>query len=323
MIKQTSSNHQNNDSWDTYWKGTGDIGAFTSGGVSHPVIHSFWEDYFTTIKQDYEQPEILDIASGNGAIIATALAILDNKPNAITSLDISSAAIENIKNRFPTVKGIVSDASSIPLEDACFDIVTSQFGLEYAGQKAIPEVSRMVKDKGQLTLLLHSDSGSIHQECIQSLDAVERMKAAGFIPMAIEMFDAGFKAVAGADRTPYDEAAKKFSPAISELESIMTQYGQHVAGDTIIRLYNDVAQIHQRIQHYEPDEILNWLKKMDTELEAYAGRMSSMSQAAISELNFKEIQSFLCEQGFSIQRAETLNEPNQDIPIAWVLIATK
>lgn len=323
MTKLVSNTSQTSDSWNTYWQGTSDVGAFTSGGASHPAISAFWEEFFNDAEQNYESPHIIDIASGNGAVVECALTVFDTKPHEITSLDVSAAAVENINKRFPTVKGIVSDASAIPLKTGSFNIVTSQFGVEYAGHDAIIETARLVADGGTLVLLIHSDSGSIHQECLQSLDAIKRTQESQFIQCAFEMFDAGFKAVRGADRTAYDNAAKKLAPAIGKLEEIMKQYGTHVAGDTISRLYNDVDQIHQRIQHYEPEDILNWLQKMDEELVAYAERMSSMDQSAMNSSSFEELKSDLQTLNFSIENSGSLLVPEHNLPMAWVLIAKK
>ncbi|MBL4630811.1 MAG: methyltransferase domain-containing protein [Paraglaciecola sp.] len=319
----TANTSQTNKSWDKYWQGTGDIAAFTSGGVSHPAIRAFWIEFFNSAKQNYSKPSLIDIASGNGAVVESALAAFNGKQNQITSLDISGAAIENINSRFPTVKGIVADACSIPRESGSFTVVTSQFGVEYAGQDAIYEAARLVSTEGLLALLLHYDSGTIHQECEQSLNAIKRLQNSQFIVLAIEMFTAGFKAVQGGPRSAYESAAKKLAPAINELEAIMNEYGQHVAGDTIVRIYNDVGEIHQRIQHYDPGEILNWLKTMEGELDAYAKRMSSMSHSAINSTNFNVIKVGLIERGFSIERAETLLVQEHDFPMAWILIAKK
>jgi len=281
MNKNKSDNSHVADSWDTYWHGTGDIGAFSSGGVNHPAIRAFWDEFFQTVKRDYATPKIIDIASGNGAVVERALATFGDEQADFTCLDVSAAAITNIQVRFPQVNGVVTDARAIPFDSGSFDIVSSQFGVEYAGPEAITETARLIASGGRLALLLHNQTGSIHRECVESLDAIVRLQESRFIPYTTAMFDAGFKAVRGADRAPYESAAKQLSPAIRVLENIMKQYGQHVAGDTIARLYHDVNQIHQRIQHYEPDEVLDWLRKMDGELDAYAERMSSMSEAAI------------------------------------------
>lgn len=319
----TANTSQTNKSWDKYWQGTGDIAAFTSGGVSHPAIRAFWIEFFNSAKQNYSKPKILDIASGNGAVIECALEAFNDIPNELTALDVSEAAIKNINARFAQVKGIVSNANSIAEKSGSFDIVTSQYGVEYAGHDAILESARLVANSGLLVLLMHCDSGSIYVECQQSLDAIERTQTSCFIQLAIEMLDAGFKSVKGADRNPYEQAAKKLAPAITELESVMRQYGPHVAGDTISRLYNDVGQIHQKIQHYEPKEVLTWLNKMSEELNAYKKRMSSMCLSAISPEKFDMIKNDLQALGFFIETADKLFVPGSERPMAWALIARK
>jgi len=323
MKKHNSESSQVANSWDAYWHGTGDIGAYSRGGVNHPTILTFWDGFFQGVKQNYSMPKIVDIASGNGAVVERALATLGGEQANFTCLDVSGAAITNIRDRFPQVKGLVTDARSIPLDSGSFDIATSQFGVEYAGLEAINEVARLLAPGGRLALLIHSEAGSIHRECVESLDAVVQLKASRFIPYAIEMFSAGFKAVSGADRGPYEAAGKQLAPAIEALEAIMKQYGQHVAGDTIARLYNDVGQIHQEIQNYEPAEVLDWLSRMDGELDAYTGRMSSMSDSAVDSKTFRQICDELRSRGFTTECAEPLMAPDQNLPLAWVLIATK
>jgi len=323
MINSKSDSSQVAQSWDTYWHGTGDIGAYSSGGANHPAILAFWDEFFQSVKRDYTVPTIIDIASGNGAVIVRALAAFGDEKADITCLDVSDAAVTNIRSRFPHLRGLVADARSIPLDSGGFDVVTSQFGVEYAGLEAIDEATRLLAPGGRIALLLHNQAGSIHQECEESLDAIVRLQECRFIPYAIDMFSTGFDAVRGADRAPYEAAAKQLAPAIGALETIMQQYGQHVAGDTIARLYHDVGQIHQRIQHYDPGEILDWLNRMDGELDAYAGRMSSMSNCAIDSETFEQIVAGLRNRDYTIDRAAPLEIPDHKLPLAWTLIAIK
>lgn len=323
MNKHLSDTTQVADSWDTYWHGTGDAGNYSIGGVNHPAIRAFWDEFFQAVKQDYSAPKIIDIASGNGAVVERAMAIFGDQHADFTCLDISDAAIANIRDRFPHVHGIVTDARSIPLDSGSYEIVTSQFGVEYAGLEAINEVARLVAPNGRLALLLHSQAGSIHRECVESLDAIIRLQESRLIPYAIEMFSAGFEAVRGANRAPYEAAAKKLAPAVGVLEDIMTQYGLQVADNTISSLYNDVAQIHQEIQHYEPGDVLDWLNRMEGELDAYSGRMSSMNDSAIDSDTFKKICDGLRGHDYKIQHAVPLVVPDHELPLAWALIATK
>ncbi len=323
MNKPKTNTSPASKSWDTYWQGTADVGAYSGGGASHPAIRTFWIDFFKTTYKNYTKPVAIDIASGNGAVLECALEVFGADWDNLNCVDISTAAIANISQRFPRVTATVADASNIPFEDAGYDIVSSQFGVEYAGKEAIYEAARLVAGGGRLALLLHTDAGSIHQECCESLDAIERLQKSEFIPRAIEMFQTGFSAVAGAERKAYDAAADNLAPAITAVESILKQYGPQVAGDTIAKLYNDVAQIHQRIQRYDAEEVLNWLNKMESELLAYAERMSSMGEAAIDQQAFTDISNSLESQNFSIERAEPFTIPEQELAMAWILIATK
>ena len=37
------------ESWDTYWQGAQTSAAYTGGGSSHPLVLSFWDDYFHAV----------------------------------------------------------------------------------------------------------------------------------------------------------------------------------------------------------------------------------------------------------------------------------
>jgi ubiquinone/menaquinone biosynthesis C-methylase UbiE len=311
------------ESWETYWRGAFCGAAFTSGGITHPTIQSFWDEIFRTARAKNNTPKIIDIASGNGPVVDSAMRAFGGRLPDFTCLDISASAIRILEQRFPTVHTIVADARQIPLQSAGFDIVTSQFGSEYAGLEAMDEVARLVAPGGQLALLLHNRSGSLYRECAASLDAIERIQQAEFVPYAIDMFEKGFTACRGADRTEYDAAAKRLAPAVRELESIMTQHGRHVAGDLVTRLYDDVGTMHEHIQRYEPSEVLNWLNRMQVELQAFAGRMASMCDAAIGSKTFDRICEGLRRQAFTTVRAEALAEPDQPLPLAWALVAIR
>lgn len=310
------------ESWDTYWQGAQASAAYTSGGTSHPLALSFWSDYFADVQNHDGDPTFIDIASGNGGVVECANTAYDGQLPDFTCLDVSASAIHMLKERFPGVHGIVADAAAIPLDSASYDIATSQFGIEYAGLDALGEVTRLIAPGGELALLLHHRGGIIYTQCDASFSAVSEMQAAQFIPNCIAMFEAGFAVVDG-NRARYGAAGKKIAPAIQAMEAIMARHGTQVADGTIVRLYRDVRDIHARMRHYEPSEVLGWLERMQDEMEAYAGRMASMREVAIDATRFKQVHADLADKGFEILRAEPLAPADQGPPIAWALIAKK
>ena len=311
------------ESWDTYWQGAESSAAYTGGGSSHPLVLSFWLDYFREVRNRDGEIRILDIASGNGAVVESANTVFGGEPPEFTCLDISESAIRMLQKRFPGVHGIVADAAAIPVDAASYDIVTSQFGIEYAGLEAVEETARLVAPGGELTLMMHHQGGIIFQECGASLDAIREMQSANFIPACIAMFEAGYEALQGGDPARYGIAGKQFAPALRAMEAIMMQYGREVAASTILKIYRDVRTIHGRMRHYEPSAVIGWLEKMQTAVEAYTGRMASMRSAAIDADRFEQLCTDLAEKHFEILRAEPLANGDQDQPIAWVLISRK
>lgn len=310
--------------WDKYWHGAQEGAAFGSEGINHPAISSFWQQYFSSARGKFSSPKIVDVASGTGAVLESASRVYDGaKLPQFCCLDTSVWAINSIRQRFADVLGYVSDAKAIPLASASMDIGTSQFGVEYAGLDAIDEMARLIAPGGQIALVLHHRDGSIYKECADGLESVERLIASRFIPLSVKMFEAGFAIGRGADPDRFKEAARDVLPAFRSLEPLMDQYGVDVAGGLISELYNEVARIQNRIQHHDEAEVLGWLKRMDLELQAYIGRLSSMCRSALDVRTFSVACEKLKNMDYEIQRAESIKTSNEVLPLAWTLIAER
>ena len=310
-------------SWNTYWEGPHANAAYSSGGAGHPGILSFWSDYFRELQVREDSPRIVDIASGNGAVVGYAKIAFDEQLPEFTCLDVSSAAIDMLKSRFPDVDGIVADANTIPLESGAYDVAASQFGLEYAGLDALEEVVRLLSDNGELVLMLHHRGGSIFEHCNANLEAIRELQISRFIPLCIAMFDTGFASLKSGDRSDYSAAEKNLAPAITAMEAIFAKHGMDIADGTVVGLYRDVRDMHSRLRHYEPDEVGGWLSKMQGEVDAYEGRMASMCDAAIDAAAFDALRLSISDKGLAIIKGEALEISGDQLPIAWILIARK
>jgi ubiquinone/menaquinone biosynthesis C-methylase UbiE len=309
--------------WDAYWKNAEHTSAYSRSGVGHPAILSFWDDFFADVRANFEDARIIDIASGSGAVVERALAAFEGSLPDMTCLDTSAAALDSLKLRFPGVQTVVADARETTLDGGSFDIATSQFGIEYAGPEAIIEITRLVAPGGRVAFLMHKRSSVIYQQSKANLEAMNRVLDARFIPLAISMFEQGFAAVRGANRAEYEAAGEALAPAIAALEDVMTEFGTDVADGTIMRLYDDVATIHEGIQRYNPDEVLSWLHGINHEFQAFALRMSSMCESAIDQGAVDLLLGLLDENGFRTERAEPLRDSDTGPDLAWALIATK
>ncbi len=310
--------------WNAYWQGASGTDAFASGGLSHPGFPAFWALALGEFLASDAGGEarILDLATGSGAVIEALSLLPGAKLENLSCLDVSKAAIDGVKNRFANITGIVASANDIPLEAGQFNLLTSQFGIEYAGPAAIDEAVRLLAPGGSLLFLMHIRPGSLYRECGAAVEALHRTQQSGFVELTRNFFNSGFAAVRGADRAPYEAAARAMNPAIGELEAILSEHGEHVAGDTVLTLLNTVQTIHQRIGHYDPDEALRWLQSMENEIPLHEQRMASMRDAALDENAFRQICENLSNKGLTIDRAQPSHVEGDELPIAWVLQAS-
>ncbi|MBL4665762.1 MAG: FAD-dependent oxidoreductase, partial [Sneathiella sp.] len=80
---------------------------------------------------------------------------LSSKSDTLTRLPEfgTQSILEILKERIPRTKTYTCPADNVPLGDYSFDMVVSQFGIEYAGSTAFIEAARLVKNGGKLSIL--------------------------------------------------------------------------------------------------------------------------------------------------------------------------
>jgi SAM-dependent methyltransferase len=316
------------ESWSTYWQGAERAQAWSAGGSAHPRVIGFWEECFAFARDLNPTPRLLDIASGSGAVVGVAEEIFGRDVADITCVELSAAAVQILRERFPGATGIQADAGALPLAPASFDLVCSQFGIEYAGSAAFDEALRVVAGRGVVAVIAHYRDGFIHRQCRANRDATAAFTSAGFLAKSRAVFEAGFAALAAEGDSErlgerYRAAGQALAPAVREVEGLMSRYGREVADGTLVRVYRDVRDIHGRLSHFEAAEVLEWLERMEREIAAYHGRMASMCEAAIDAAEFRRWCENAAASGFDIIRDEPLAADGGDPPLAWTLVARR
>lgn len=312
--------------WDAYWRGSADGTAFGSDGVDHPLVRQFWVDVLSTLREDGRKLRLLDVASGRGAVVDVAHSVFGEDDVAVSCLDTSEWAIKSLLERFPSADGHVGDAKALPFSDGSFDIVTSQFGIEYAGLDAVDEMARVVAPGGALVLLMHLKGGMIDRECAGNVDAISDLQALGFIPAATRIFTEGRKCVqgeTGGSRRDYDAAVQDMMPVFRQFGDLLKKHGEEAAGGTLSMLHRETDRIYSRIMHHDLDEVLQWLQRMGEELVSYKGRMQSMCDAANEAPSFEALAKRLGEAGFSVTKSGPLRDDSMQQDVAWELVAMR
>lgn len=300
--------------WSQYWSGragqssgealTGKVGVETD-----PEIAQFWTQALSGLPKS---ARFLDMACGAGSVIrrAHSLGLSD-----LTGADISPDAIATLKLEFDNVKGVVTSADHTPFNDGSFDVVTSQFGLEYAGALgAAKEISRILAPKGSFIALCHMQGGAIEREVSQKKSDADAIMDSGFIAASRELFKAAY----GTDEAAFTAASQAFRVPQGKLLEIAKSRGG-LAG----HLYSGVQQLYTKVKNYAPKDVFGWLNGMEGEITAFQGRMGSMVEAALSREDADAISAELQSNGFTVEPMGVLSvrEPTEEI--AWIFQAVK
>ena len=309
-------------SWDVYWRGTHENAAHQEGGPQEAVLAEYWSRLFQGLGDQASPPRLLDLACGNGAVTGHALKASPRLTSCC--LDYSVSALLELRKRYPHTLCVAGDAGRLPFADSCFDVVTSQFGIEYAGPETIAEAGRMLAPGGLLAAILHLRDGGIYRECALNLQAVNAIRNSDLLSLARDAFNAGFDLNAGIG-TPdsFKAAEKRFTPAVRALEKLMGDMGEPIASGLPRKLYQDIAHMYRRMSAYDRADIIDWVDGMVLQLEAYGGRMSSMLDVALDRPALAGMQELLERQGLTVINLDSMKMGERAETAAWVLEARR
>lgn len=311
--------NQTQEDWSEYWANEGAAGEVFVGkdGRTHPALETFWRGQFDAIGNpdgdpDGEAAKVVDLACGAGSVFAH----LDNLGQLeLHGLDVSEQALELLNKRLPAVRTQTGSAAEPPYDLRSFDLVVSQFGIEYAGVDAFRAAAALVADGGRFAALAHYQDGHIDRKNRKLLSGAEAATEVGFADRALDLVKAG---VIG-DKAKQDEAADAFIVAeralAAEVEN--NREGLHA------QLYLGFRHLFKERQHYQPQDILVWIAKAEGELTSALIRLRAMCAAALSEADTQRIvELFEAEQLIDIA-VEPFVTPNNTLPIAWRVTARR
>lgn len=311
--------------WNHFWSGSAPAPAYARGGRSHPNLDQAWMDFFGQARAQLAAPvQAIDLASGTGVMVDYLRQAFEGAGASISCLDSSPAAIASIRQRFPAVTGHHADARKTGLPAGAYDIVTSQFGIEYAGEAAFEEAMRLVRPGGFISLVIHCQDGQIALDGQRSLAAAQRVLQANLLKNAGKAFSCGFTYFGtGKGLMPYKNASAELQRSMDVSAAVVREFGPEIANRSIARLLDDLQAMSAELRSLDKAETLKWLGAMTAELSAFAGRMDALCKAAAGEEVIGRLKTSLLAGGFVIARADKIEGSEGGAPLAWCIHARK
>lgn len=141
--------------WSSYWA-SGDLNSCLGSFVDDPqgAIGRFWESCFAGLEAGHR---VLDLATGNGALVKLI------HGHTRSNLQIDAVDLATVAPRWlvlANTAGVTFHSGvrmeALPFADAGYDLVVSQFGLEYAQwPRALEEAIRVCRPGGRMAFVLH------------------------------------------------------------------------------------------------------------------------------------------------------------------------
>jgi len=297
--------------WADYWQHDGDSGEvfINSKGERHPALAEFWNAVFDGTAAD---AAVIDIASGAGSVFAH---LPEGHSLQLFAADIAQEALASLSNRIPGVTTMVCSATAVPYDDGRFDLVVSQFGIEYAGIDAFTEAARLVAPGGRLAGLCHVEDGYIDSNNKTQLEEARLVNETNFIDLAIDLTKAAFSA----DVDAMQRSEKAFVPVMKKVAAGIQRCSRGIHS----HLYQGFQRLFERRRSYDEADIISWLKQMQIELDKNIDRLSRMRAAALSPADTVNITENLKSAGLQGIQFEHFTTLGNRLPVAWKLSAAR
>lgn len=176
--------------WSRFWRhGTLHSLSDSFTGNYEGEIRAFWQDEFARLGPGLA---MLDVGTGNGPLPALACELLPGRMPRIDAIDLATPSPAWLAGATPDCRAAVRfhsgvAAEALPFADASFDLVASQFGIEYADLRAaLCEAVRVLTPGGRIALVVHHAGSRLAEVAGEETAHVEHLLGAGGIMQAAD-----------------------------------------------------------------------------------------------------------------------------------------
>lgn len=253
--------------WSSFWTGRGAGEAAVHSQSRGRSYEAFWREVGAQFVFSRPGCRHIDLACGSGVVSQAILSACPDGERAATLYfaDIAQEAVRMTGEGLGSATGAVAHGKALPFADGAFDVVTSQYGLEYAGLDALMEAVRVLAPGGTLIALIHIKDGPIARECTDNLTCLRHAIDAGVLEIVAQGLEGETKGVGDA----LAQETRWQSGAVS-----------CPARDFVLRMLGDAGTLWTRRDAYHRDDARHWIGHQTRELADYAARMGSMIRAS-------------------------------------------
>ena len=259
------------DPWSLYWQSKNLESCIAAESENdRQQIAQFWADIASGVDHS---AQVLDLGCGNGVVAAH---LLQASPDlSISAVDQADIAPESLSESIPELAKVAfyprTSVTKLPFPDQSFDLLVSQFGVEYAElEAASAEAVRVLRPEGMLVFLVHHQLSDIVQPAMRHLQEVSALLApAGVIDKALDFCNDKI------DLESLEQQGREYlNGSVHRTSQISGQIFDGI--NQLIELVNSGSAEHRH-------RATQLVSTMQTRLQADQARLQQMASAALDQ----------------------------------------
>lgn len=307
--------------WDAYWD-TARLQSFDLEGKPGAVaaLGQYWASVAQSLPPN---AAVLDVGCGHGA---ASLALLAGGAKAtITAIDESNIdPVKHLAERVSALSRITFQPrvqmEELPFEDAAFDAVISQYGIEFGPlPKTATEIARVLKPGGFLAALILPYNSEAVQDARRSLKQCRYLLAeAKLFESAISMMRAYYQATPDVQESQMQSSLDQFR---KDVEQAFTKFSDKEI-NVLSVIVNALYQVFgNRKTTSEQDQIFA-VENARTHLAHYAARAQDTARSAV-DINMMQLRTALASAGMQLADVRPMQAPGYNGLVAYQLFGRK
>lgn len=313
--------------WDEYWQ----QGHLTSFGDSFSgnyagILKDIWFYEFESLPNQFE---VLDIATGNGALPLLINHFFSTKDVSghVDGIDLAKINTDLKHCELSKAVGITLtsniDCNKLPFKNEKYDLVISQYGIEYSKLAlSIPEALRVLKPGGHLSVVTHHHQSMIINRNRSILEIVSNEEAYRLFDVVIELVSAMGVISSAEDlaRVKADSNCEGLRKELNQLISVLGTVDESALKDSEMLTY--VATIFQKGLYWSLNKKLEYISFAIAQISALRQRLRELVDSALNEVDISNFLSMFLDGSASLEDILTLRDENNNI-LAWKITAVK
>lgn len=281
-----------NPGWRDYWKADRPASCMPEDERTAQEIAGVWQRWFAECAGG---SRILDIATGNGIVLnhAAIAGRTLNRAFALTGVDLADidplryvTSLEDDMRAARFIGGVA--AEKLPFDAADFEVVVSQYGLEYADlQRALSEVARVLAPGGILHWLAHSDASEVVLQHREQAAEVEYLLAPRGPVYYMNTFVARQRR-----HKDMQYSVKMLNESFAQAFDFCKA---HPPAKVVHQVCSGFADIANRWQAFDPADLAKMLEESERRLLSHGARIQSLLGAVLTPARLEIVKGLLTQ----------------------------